>query len=316
MITNIYNIHFLTAVHIGNGKLSDAEITIGADTLFSALCHEALQISGTDGIGRLVKAARENKLRISDMLPFVGDTYFLPKPLLPLAVEHNGDSVQKKKFKKLKYVSADKLTCYLNGELDPDEEGDRFKSLGYFEMRTMSSSKDPDKILTGDMLPFQVGSFRFREGNGLYVIASFENEQICKEVESLLANLSFSGIGGKRSAGLGRFRVEKRVVSDAFKKLLACEDEGGKHQYMTLSTSMARPDELQPILKNANYLLIRRAGFVSSSEYSATMMRKKDFYAFSVGSCFEQKYEGDVFDVGDGGAHSVYRYGKPMFIEV
>ena len=130
MITKIYRIHFLTAMHIGNGKLTHAEITIGADTLFSALCHEALRISGSEGIERLVNEARKSRFCISDMLPFVGENYFVPKPLLPITAERAGDSVQKKKFKKLKYVSVDKLTCYLNGKLDPDEEGDVFRTLG------------------------------------------------------------------------------------------------------------------------------------------------------------------------------------------
>ena len=205
-----------------------------------------------------------------------------------------------------------KIDAYLAGNLDPEDEISKFKSLGSFDMRTMSSSLDPEKSLTGDMLPFSVGTYKFGANNGLYIIAAFADSETEKQFDLLLTNLSYSGIGGKRSAGFGRYTFEKMPVPDVM--LLKLKNAGSN--VITLSTSMAKPEELEGIISDANYLLIKRSGFVSSATYADSFRRKKDFYAFKAGSCFKKTFTGDVFDVSDGGSHPVYRYAKPLFMEV
>ena len=36
----------------------------------------------------------------------------------------------------------------------------------------------------------------------------------------------------------------------------------------------------------------------------------------NAGSCFEDKFVGDVIDVSKDGTHPVYRYGKPIMIGI
>lgn len=309
---HIYKFHFSTALHIGNGNLTDGESMVCADTLFSGLCHEAVKYGGQACIDSLVQDAKSGKLLFSDMLPFISDELYIPKPLNPVKTEQEGDSVQKKKFKKLKFIPVQKIDAYLAGNLDPEDEISKFKSLGSFDMRTMSSSLDPEKSLTGDMLPFSVGTYKFGANNGLYIIAAFADSETEKQFDLLLTNLSYSGIGGKRSAGFGRYTFEKMPVPDVM--LLKLKNAGSN--VITLSTSMAKPEELEGIISDANYLLIKRSGFVSSATYADSFRRKKDFYAFKAGSCFKKTFTGDVFDVSDGGSHPVYRYAKPLFMEV
>ena len=88
-----------------------------ADTIFSALCHEAAKEDET-GIGELVGWAEKGGLRISDVLPFIGETLYIPKPAVRIQVEQEGDSVIKKQFKKLKYIPIDRVEAYLQGKLD------------------------------------------------------------------------------------------------------------------------------------------------------------------------------------------------------
>lgn len=309
---HIYKFHFSTALHIGNGNLTDGESMVCADTFFSGLCHEAVKYGGQACIDSLVQDAKSGKLLFSDMLPFISDELYIPKPLNPVKTEQEGDSVQKKKFKKLKFIPVQKIDAYLAGNLDPEDEISKFKSLGSFDMRTMSSSLDPEKSLTGDMLPFSVGTYKFGANNGLYIIAAFADSETEKQFDLLLTNLSYSGIGGKRSAGFGRYTFEKMPVPDVM--LLKLKNAGSN--VITLSTSMAKPEELEGIISDANYLLIKRSGFVSSATYADSFRRKKDFYAFKAGSCFKKTFTGDVFDVSDGGSHPVYRYAKPLFMEV
>ena len=312
----IYKFHFSTAVHIGNGNLSDGESTVCADTLFSALCHEAVKYGGQKCIDSLVKYAKNGNLIFSDMLPFIADNLYIPKPLCPVNAEQNGDSIQKKKFKKLKFIPVGKLDAYLDGILDLEDETKKIKALGKFEMRTMSSSLDVEKSRDGDMLPYSVGVYTFSKNSGLYVLAGFENTDAQKLFELLVYNLSYSGIGGKLSAGLGKYSVEKADVPNEIQQKL----ERKADKYVTVSTAMAAADEMEKTLENANYLLVKRTGFVSSTAYSkgtkSDFLRKKDFYSFKSGSCFVNKFVGDVFDVSNGGAHAVYRYAKPLFIGV
>ncbi|MDR2400846.1 MAG: hypothetical protein LBD73_04245, partial [Deferribacteraceae bacterium] len=79
---SIFKLTFKTALHAGSKNLADSGYKLYADTIFSALCHEALKIRGEDGIEELVRLASEDRLIISDALPFIKDTYFIPKPIL------------------------------------------------------------------------------------------------------------------------------------------------------------------------------------------------------------------------------------------
>ena len=77
--------------------------------------------------------------------------------------------------------------------------------------------------------------YRFSAGNGLYLLAGFDSEVVQQRVETLLHSLSYSGIGGKRSAGLGRFTLSVEAVPQGLAHRLM--DNGAPA--MTLSVAMA-----------------------------------------------------------------------------
>lgn len=104
----IYKFHFKIAVHFGNGTLADTSNRLMADTVFSAICLEAAKKSAED-LQQLVTWAKEGSLQISDAMPFIEDTLYLPKPTLRIRTEQSGDSTVKKAFKKLKYIPLDML---------------------------------------------------------------------------------------------------------------------------------------------------------------------------------------------------------------
>lgn len=308
----VYKLHFPAGVHFGAGALSDGVNTLPADTLFSALCQEAMAAQGPEGIEALVQAVRSSGLRLSDLFPFIGSELYLPKPLYPVKREENGDSIVKKSFKKLKYIPASQIGVYLQGDLNPLEQVDKLKQLGAFEMRTMAAGRSAEKIDTGDALPFSVGVYHFTEGNGLYFLAGFADSGLRETVENLLHALSFTGIGGKKSAGLGRFTVSPHEAPDDLTRRLA----GSSAPCMSLSVCMAHAEQLEQVLHDAHYLLAKRSGFVDSASYAPEQRRKRDFYAFAAGSCFAARFDGDVYDVSNGGAHPVYRYAAPLWMEM
>lgn len=308
----IYRFHFSVGVHFGAGSLWDGMNTLPADTLFSALCHEAAACGGGEAVEQLAAAVGGDVLRLSDLFPFIGEEFYLPKPLCPVSREQEGDSVVKKNFKKLAYIPVSQWSVYLRGKLDPVRAAEQFQGLGSFTMRTMAASRAPEKLDSGDMLPYQVGVYQFRPGNGLYLIAGFAEDRVRQQFEKLLHGLSFSGIGGKRSAGLGRFHVERVPVPEEM--LRRMRDPQGT--CMALSVCMAEPEELEDVVEGAQYLLLKRSGFVASQDYAPEVRRKRDFYAFRAGSCFIRRFSGNLFDVGGGGAHPVYRYAAALWMEI
>lgn len=69
MVYQLYKLEFLNNVHFGKNSLNDAEISFSADTLFSALCIEALK-SGE--LKKLYEITQKGELVISDAFPYQG----------------------------------------------------------------------------------------------------------------------------------------------------------------------------------------------------------------------------------------------------
>ena len=59
----IYKLSFPNGIHIGTGNLSSTEKVIHSDTLFSAMCIEALNMGGEEELNRFVQMAKDNQLR-------------------------------------------------------------------------------------------------------------------------------------------------------------------------------------------------------------------------------------------------------------
>lgn len=308
MIYKLYKLSFSTGIHIGKRNLSDAEMSMSADTLFSAMCQEYLKKSKND-FEAFIEKAKCGKIRISDVLPYIKDNYYIPKPMMKVDVAGNkGDSSIKKAYKKLAYIPCDKLEQYMRGELDIKYEQDCFyNDIGEASIRTCVSIHQEQETL-----PYRIGTYYFRENSGLYVLAGVENYEDIKELDECFTALGLTGIGGKRKSGLGRFTWTEGTIPENFK--IRFEAEGKR--YMSLSCCLPDESEIEEALEDSQYMLVKRSGFVASEQYSDKMKKKKDFYVLQAGSCFSKKFDGCIADVSDGGNHAVYRYAKPFFVEV
>ena len=104
---------FDTAVHFGGsdsavGSQSSA-LTLRADTIFSALCHTALEVYGEPALEELLVSADADALRISDAMPWRGDTFYLPKPIAASTSPAELSTVERKAVKKLAWIPASKF---------------------------------------------------------------------------------------------------------------------------------------------------------------------------------------------------------------
>jgi CRISPR-associated protein Csm4 len=302
-------------LHLGESSLDDHSIALHSDTLFSALAIEAWKMGGNAELDSFVGLARNGELSISDAFPFVGSSYFIPKPMMPViqgnaAERTERSSAQKKAMKNIAYIRESDLGDFLNGRLDAASVADILDKIGDSSVHTKAAVRTG-----GDTLPYHVGVFGFRKNAGLYFFAMC-SDAASEMLERLLDGLSESGVGGKRSSGFGRFSWRKDADSESAKNMMA-RLAGIYERYMTLGVALPMDGEMDSVLSGATYALLKRSGFVASDSFTGgEPVRKKDLYAFSPGAVVEQKFKGDIYDVGQGGAHPVYRYAMPMFLGI
>lgn len=299
---SIYKLEFQTGVHFGKGMLNDSACTFKADTLFSALYIEARKAGVEE---EFYQSVTSGQLLFSDAFPYVGNQYMIPKPMLYIESDKKGDSLLKKKFKSLKFFPVEQLEAYMSGNMELDVNP--MDDFGVFEQKTVAAVRKDEETL-----PYQVGTYYYKQGNGLYIIVGYCSDKNIQLAEKLLRSVSLGGIGGKKSSGLGRFKFEK---GEENKNLLERLQESGRYS-MLLSTALPMENEMAIALEGASYLLEKRSGFVASDTYAEEFRRKKDLYVFASGSCFENRFSGGVYDVSEGGRHPVYRYAIPLFMGV
>ena len=157
----ILPLHFTTPVHFGSvgygGGLEMAGMTCPADTLFSALCVEAVRLGG-DALAALTAKAERGDIAFSDLLPCRWEAgewqWYLPKPVLSMPVkaearqtlgEAREASSFRKKSKKRAFLRASELSLYIDdlrfGENSLEEEP-TFASLSVIPI-TMEGSLVP-----------------------------------------------------------------------------------------------------------------------------------------------------------------------------
>ena len=220
----LFKLQFDTAVHFGGAdsalSLYTSEETLRADTLFSALCHEALVQHGEESLEQLCAQVRQGKFLLSDTMPWYGETFYLPKPIAASESTEEVETTLRKKVKKLTWIPVLEFDRYARslheGHFTPDEQPESFGT--HYEQTKAAVP------MQGDTMPYQVGLFRFAPDCGLYFICGFTEDGQDEDLEYLLDWLGATGIGGKVSSGYGKFHVVQKLClntpSDAQTKWL------------------------------------------------------------------------------------------------
>lgn len=299
----LYKLSFLTGVHFGSGSLDIGKETFSADTLFSALCIEAGKLS-EEKREQFIDVVSNGKLLFSDAFPYIGDRLYLPKPIYRSRIDKGINGLSKsKELKAATFISADHIEDYLGGKY-PSKEIEMLQYLGKRTLRDAVAIRGHENTQ-----PYRVDVFVYGEKNGLYLIIASESDREYTLFEDLMDMLSYTGIGGEKSSGLGKFVFREDSLPKNMEKHL----HEGFEKYMLLAGGLPVESDLERVLDGATYLLSRRRGFVDSYNYNEQFMRKRDLFLLASGSCVNIRFEGVVADVGSGGKHPVYRYAKPIF---
>ncbi len=312
---------FDTAVHFGPSdtaqSLSVSEDHFYADTMFSALCHTALQLSGKNALEQLCDWVRKGELLFSDSMPWREEDYFLPKPFVLSENRREMPASLQKAMKKLAWIPVRSFRAFSESvhggtPFDPSQSAVAFGVPAEVTRAAVSDGMDA--------VPYRVGLYRFQENCGLFIIAAVRTEEQERILISLFRALGMSGIGGKVSSGCGKFHLEDVVLLNEFyddqTEWLYCALSKKTGRNLLLSACLPKEEELESVLKNAAFQMVRRGGFVASDTYAETPMKKKTQFFFRAGSMFSRRFEGALYSVGSFGAHPVYRYAKPLFLGV
>ena len=322
MITLVYKLKFDTPVHFGavelGGKLEAVNFCYSSDTLYSALCCE---LAGGKIFSDFINAFAQGRILLSDLLPYTGGNFYLPKPILSEQIEKRiqhapldevrKQFTQRKKLKKLEYLRASNLKKYF----DALESGANFfesADFGLFGLTQKVSCRNEEP------LPYYVSEFYFNKDSGLYFIAQFDYEKIFDTFSNVLSSLGLSGIGGKRSSGLGKFHIIDKINLNktcanedlkAVQKMLVAENSNWQ---MCISSILPAAEDI-PILKNSYYRLKKRGGFVTNSGVNYDK-KKNSVYMLGAGSCLPKRIEGRnvILDKIDG--KEIFRFGKGIFV--
>ena len=314
---------FKTPVHFGDLNQSpdntSSDFLMQNDSIFSALVIESNSLFGQAGVDKIYKMCNE-KIIFSSMMPYKNENFFIPKPTMFIeATKQSEKENYAKMLKKLKYIPASYLSEYLTkgktSELPVDELVEKQKSFGENSVeQKVTITREENE----DNMPFHIGSFTFSKDSGTYILVSCEPEDL-NFLKGLLTSLGFTGIGGRRSSGYGKFDFEVIKLTDSQNEDLKAYNHlinGTFERYMTLSICL--PENLtDELLKDAYYMVVRRSGFIDSTNYSSSIMKKKDVFALGVGSTFTNKFEGQIKNIASSsGKHPVYKHLKPFFIGV
>ena len=315
----IYKLEFLAPLHTGHGdgavSLTNAAMTLRADTVFSAVCNEAGRLFGSDTVNRVIGLCSEGRLLFSDTFPYCGDVLYIPKPIFRLDDGVEFDVENRKSIKSVEWLPASEKSLdlfykYIHSGKMFDTEG-FCKSFARSVIHTKASLRND----TENAMPYRVAMYEFFDECGLYGIFGYEDESDGDLIKRIFSAMSYSGIGGFVSSGCGRFSFVTVSEKNACAKFIMDRLAAASDKYMLLTSSLPREDELESALGGSYYSVIRRGGF-SFSAQAAASVKKKTQYFLASGSVLCSRFAGDVYKVGENGKHSVYRYSKPMFMEV
>ena len=317
----LYKLTFKTPVHFGSdivgSSLEESDFICHSDTFFSALCLEYIKLNGAETIDHFIDFFDKGNLLISSLLPYKNDDLYIPKPSIVIersdSKNNNEDkednsSSDRKKMKKLNYIKISDIDIYLKhikgiGDFNFDYE---YNNFAKYSLNQKVGLRDEENRL------YSLGTYSFYKNNGLYFLLSFSDNEKLKEFEKVLKSLSYSGIGGKRTNGLGNFEYSASDYIEFRNKLF------NDSKYKTLlSLYSPEENEINDIdFNNSFYSLIKRNGFIYSNNYSANLSKRKSLSMFKEGSCFANNINGNIKDVSQNGNHKVYRYGKAFYIGI
>lgn len=281
---------------MGINSLDTSNEIIHSETLFSALFIEAIKLNCKESFFEFYE---NNDFKLSSCFPYVGETYYLPKPIIKMDVDKSLSD--RKLAKNLKFVPANRYNSFINGNETIDSN--------FPNPRVSNTVSEHVEILSGESTPYHIASTAFEKDGGLYFILSYSDVSVPALFKKLLESLQYTGIGGKRQIGFGSFTCTRNDIPEDLLRLLNCKSP---EYYITLGSYY--PRDLDILDDDSYYLIVSKGGYSDVSNGSPK--RKKRGFVFQEGSSFRKYCTGILDNVSLNSDKVVYRYLNPVFIGV
>lgn len=313
----------MSPLHMGTGKenYDFSASHLHSDTLSAALAAMKVRHDGDEGVKDFL-----DSFVISSAFPYMGDHFFLPRPLGKIEVEFYDcdEYISRKKLKSIKFIEQDLWKKLVAGEkvvvsISQLKNGFLLSNAKDFKQPYKSAVHQRVTVPRADELdaePFFFDWTFFEKNAGLYCLTDATGSKL-DDLMRLFELLGEYGIGTDKNVGGGKFVVEKQA--------LEIPEMPDANACMLLSLYIPTEKEILEIdLDNSKYELCQRGGYMAGSqENDFWHLRKKSVYMFGVGSVLISTValEGKVVDLqpvdyNDRRMHPVYRSGKPFVVPV
>lgn len=316
----------MSPLHMGTGKenYDFSANQLHSDTLSSALAAMRVANGQYEGIKEFLEA-----FTISSAFPYIGDRYFLPRPLGKIENIMVGDDSEeeqhtyRKSLKKIKYVELGLWQRLISGvsiKVTPSQlQGEYLCDTNHGNIGKIYTHQVAQRAtvpLEGETKPFFFDWTFFNEQAGLFCIIDVQNVELWEEIKSLFTLLGEVGLGTDKNIGGGKFIIEPNDIT--------INEPDEANASMLLSLYIPTQGEIEGIdLDNSRFELLQRGGYIAGSqECDFWHLRKKSIYMMGVGSALKTSttLSGKVVDLqpayNDERIHSVYRSGKPFVVPV
>ncbi len=323
---HLFPLHFDTPVRFGSlttgNRLDGTALAPSSDTMISALCAELAAAGEEAALARFLAALQDRSLVLSAPLPWdeAEGAFYIPRPLLRVAPQEKSESYEatcqhataRKKQKKLAYIRASRMKEYFQAM----RSGAAFVETNDFGESALTQHVN---CRGEEPLPYFVGSFSFAETSGLYLVARGDAD-MADFLAGILRYAGVSGIGGKRSAGLGKFSLADDpleldgtvVYSEDDVALLAMLQDREAPYQMAISSVLPEPSDIEAV-RRGSYALTRAGGFVTDAPYGA---KKNSVALLAAGSCFRERIPGRIAVLGSSEGHDILRAGLGLYVGI
>lgn len=322
-IFRIVKLKFTSPLHLGKGvgdAYDTSERLLHSDTLSGAVVSTLLLTNPAADAPEFMA-----KYRISSAFPYMGTSFFLPKPAVrsSIRIDDSDDYGQKKKVKKIEYIESSLWQDLVKGNELNISSGMLSKN-GKFLFCDKAPKELPytdlvqQRVLVpragGDSKPYYLERRYFHEDAGLYFFLNTDAET-ADQILALLNILGDTGLGTDKSVGNGQFECGLSELE------LNLPEDTGKSMLLSLACPLKEETD-SDMLRKSSYQLVQRGGFISgTSRDEFRHLRKKSIYMFTEGSVISRgKLEGKIENLrpewNDHLLHPVWRDGRAFVVPV
>ncbi len=273
--------------------LNETEVTMSADTLFSAFCYAYSLLNGASGLESLLarfptaEQTSTPPFRLTSLMPRVGTLDLLPMPQLHANLPTNKHILEaRKQFKDIKWVSEAIFQPLVQGHslgdslefVDKDQKPYTLQNGAVWVTQEQLAQLGGEKRLlwhiqtrprvtvdrvTSKAAAYSSGSIRFAADVTLYCLIRWDDadQELRKNVESAFRALGDEGIGGERSYGHGHFVP---TPTPYYGNLGAPQGD----YFTTLSPYLPQKSEQEVFQGAVRYEISLRRGWISATGYS------------------------------------------------